>query len=355
MLLVLAASTVGLAIVSFGLEDPGEQTFTYTIEVPAEEGSHEMVMQEESVTLAGMTGGSVFWILFGSFLMSFGIAIVAVMGGIGGGVLFTPIMLAFTNVNSLIIRATGLIVAMFSGLISTGPFMRRGLANIKICIMSAAAYGIGAFTGAQAAILVADKLGATGEGLVRMALGVIILALAAYFIIGGQKIEWPNEKKVDRFTRWMRLKQPYYEASMNKVIDYEVTRAWLLVLVIVIVGPLVRLLRPGRRPGPSCPALNMVMAVPLKVAAACSGGLLGMGDCVALWPYMLKGAINPALRRALARGPGARRPRGRIRAHEDQGGLHPHHPDRHHVLHGIRPRDQGPHGARRHQRTPQRG
>ena len=44
--------------------------------------------------------------------------------------------------------------------------MRRGLANLKI-YFCAAAYGIGAFTGAQGAIYVAKHLGATGEGLVR--------------------------------------------------------------------------------------------------------------------------------------------------------------------------------------------
>jgi uncharacterized membrane protein YfcA len=41
------------------------------------------------------------------------------------------------------------------------------------------------------------------------------------------------------------------------------------------------------------PAQNMVMAVPLKVAAANSGVLLGMGDCVAVWPYLLMGAMIP--------------------------------------------------------------
>jgi len=39
--------------------------------------------------------------------------------------------------------------------------------------------------------------------------------------------------------------------------------------------------------------MNMIMGVPLKVAAACSGVLLGMGDCIAVWPYLLKGAIIP--------------------------------------------------------------
>ncbi len=55
-----------------------------------------------------------------SFLFSTLIATVAVVAGIGGGVLFTPVMLAFTSIDTLLIRATGLVVAMFSGLISTG-------------------------------------------------------------------------------------------------------------------------------------------------------------------------------------------------------------------------------------------
>jgi uncharacterized membrane protein YfcA len=71
---------------------------------------------------------------FGFFLLSFAIGIIAVIAGIGGGVLFTPLMLAFTPVDSLIIRGTGLIVAMFSGLISSDPFLKSGLGNLKLAI-----------------------------------------------------------------------------------------------------------------------------------------------------------------------------------------------------------------------------
>ena len=63
-----------------------------------------------------------------SFVLSVVIAIVAVIAGVGGGVIFTPLMLAFTSIDTLIIRSTGLVVAMFSGLVATGPFMRKGLA-----------------------------------------------------------------------------------------------------------------------------------------------------------------------------------------------------------------------------------
>jgi uncharacterized membrane protein YfcA len=264
MVVVLALSFLGMMLIAGGMETPH----------------------------GGMNIWTIIGILFGSFLLSFCIALLAVMGGIGGGVLFTPIMLAFTTVDSLVVRATGLIVAMFSGLISTGPFMKRGLSNLKLCIMSATAYGIGAFTGAQGALIVAKHLGATGEGLVRMSLGGIILTLACYFIWGGQKIEWPEVKKVDKFTRWLNITQPYYEESLGQVVDYTLTRAWLLMIVVTLVGMLSGFFGLGAG-WAIVPALNLVMAVPLKVAAACSGVLLGMGDCVAVWPYLLAGAIIP--------------------------------------------------------------
>jgi uncharacterized membrane protein YfcA len=264
MLAVLIISYIALALLSFGAETPA----------------------------GGMSGGTIWGWLLGFFLLSFAIALVAVIGGIGGGVLFTPFMLAFTSVDSLIVRATGLIVAMFSGLISTGPFMRGGLANLKICIFCAAAYGVGAFTGAQGAIYVAKHLGETGEGLVRLALGIILCSLAVYFVVGGRKIEWPEVKKVDSFTKRLRLSQPYYEVSLGKIVDYPLTRAGWVLAAIIGVGILSGFFGLGAG-WAIVPAQNLIMAVPIKVAAANSGVLLGMGDCIAVWPYLLMGAIIP--------------------------------------------------------------
>ena len=170
--------------------------------------------------------------------------------------------------------------------------MRGGLGNLKICIFCAAAYGIGAFAGAQGAIYVADNLGPAGEGVVRLALGLILLSLAIYFVVGGKKIEWPEVKKVDKFTKFLNMSQPYYEASLNKVVDYPLTRAGWVLIAIIGVGLLSGFFGLGAG-WAIVPAQNLIMAVPLKVAAANSGVLLGMGDCIAVWPYLLKGAIIP--------------------------------------------------------------
>jgi len=262
--IVLVVSYIAMGLIATGIETPAE----------------------------GMSAGVIFGLLLGCFLLSFVIALVAVVAGIGGGVIFTPIMLAFTPINSVIIRGTGLIVAMFSGLISTGPFMRSGLANLKIVILCACAYGIGAFAGAQSALIIAERMGLTGEALVRLSLGIIVLLVGCYFIRGGTKIEWPEVKKVDRFTKWLNLGQPYHEESLGRVIDYKVTRAGGVILAIIGVGLVSGFFGMGGG-WATVPALNLIMAVPVKVASACSGVLLGVGDCIAVWPYLLAGAMLP--------------------------------------------------------------
>lgn len=240
----------------------------------------------------GMSAMSIVALLFGFFLLSFLIAVIAVIAGIGGGLIYTPIMLAFTNVNSLIIRATGLIVAMFSGLISTGPFMRSGLGNLKLTLVACTGYGLGAFSGASLAFIAADMMGDSGEAVIRLMLGGLVLGVGIYLLTGGKKLEWPEVKKVDRFTRFFNIPLPYYEPSMGKVMDYKVKKAWGGMLVMFGVGLISGFFGMGAG-WATVPALNLVMGVPIKVAAACSGVILGMGDCIGVWPYILAGAIIP--------------------------------------------------------------
>ena len=103
-------------------------------------------------------------------------------------------------------------------------------------------------------------------------------------------MEWPEVKQVDGFTKRLGIPLPYYEESLGKVVDYLVTRAKMGMLAISFVGVLSGFFGMGGG-WAAVPAMNMIMGVPLKVAAANSGVLLGMGDCIAVWPYLLKGAI----------------------------------------------------------------
>jgi uncharacterized protein len=240
----------------------------------------------------GMALGSMTQLVFGFFLLSFAIAIIAVLAGIGGGVIYTPIMLAFTPVDSLIIRATGLLVAMSSGIVSSGPLLRRGVGNLKISILCSMGYGLGGFIGAQGAIFVSRHMGATGEGMVRLVLGALVVLLGVYFVIGGVKAEWPVIRRVDRFSRWLRVENPYYEPSLGKVVSYRVTRMGWGIVSMVFIGLVSGFFGMGAG-WAIVPAINLIMGAPLKVAASVSSIVIGMGDCVTIWPYLFAGAIIP--------------------------------------------------------------
>ncbi len=239
---------------------------------------------------AGLLRAGIFFLAF--FMISFCIAVVAVMAGIGGGVLFTPIMLAFTSVDSLIVRATGLVVAMFSGLISSGPFMKSGIGNLRISVMLTASFGIGALAGSAGAVGIAQQMGNTGEALVRMLLGLIVGVLGAYFLFGSRKVEWPVLKSSDRLASMLDLRLPYHEKSTGKVVGYNIRNTVWGVMSIALVGLMSGFFGLGGG-WAIVPVQNLVMGLPLKVACANSGVIIGMGDCVAAWPYMRAGAMVP--------------------------------------------------------------
>jgi uncharacterized membrane protein YfcA len=265
MLAAVALSVIGLSIISYLSRQHAQAEMNY--------------------------GVIALWLL-AFFLISFAIALVSVLAGIGGGIIFTPIMMAFTPVDSLVIRATGLIVAMFGGLISTGVFMKKGLGNLKMCMILAVSQGIGALLGAQFAIVAADMVSDYGAGMMRLVLGNILFFVAINLFPAENKFDWPNIINVDKVTKWMGLRSTYYEESENKYHSYKVTRILLGLAFVLCVGFLGGFFGIGAG-WAITPIQNFALGVPIKAAAANSGIILGMVNCVAVWPYMLAGSIIP--------------------------------------------------------------
>jgi hypothetical protein len=231
------------------------------------------------------------WLLV-FFLVSFSLAILSVIAGIGGGIIFVPVMMAFTPVDSVVIRATGLIVAMFSGLMSTGIFMKKGLGNFRLCLVLTLSQGLGALIGAHSAIAAAGAFGDAGEGVIRIVLGCILVTVAVYFLMGGKKMDWPNIQNVDVISNWMGLEHTYYEESDGGVYSYKVSRILLGLALLFGFGFLGGFFGMGAG-WAITPIQNLCLGVPLKAALANSSIILGMANCVGVWPYVLAGGIIP--------------------------------------------------------------
>ena len=239
-----------------------------------------------------LSSSFILFIIVASFLISTFVAIVAVVAGVGGGVIFTPIMLGFTSIDTMIIRATGLVVAMFSGLISSGPFMRKGLAECKLVYYCSVPIIIGAIAGALSAVYLSEYLGAKGDAIVRLLLGLTLVFIAMLFIFGGSKTEYPECKNVDAFTKKLGIASSYWEESLGKIVHYELKRSWQGGILFIIVGFTGGFFGLGGG-WAVVPVLNLVMLAPLKISAASSGVLLAIGNAAAIWPYITYGALIP--------------------------------------------------------------
>jgi len=237
-----------------------------------------------------LSPSSIWLVTVGSFLVSTAIAVIAVIAGVGGGVLYTPIMLAFTSIDTLIVRATGLVVSMFSGLISSGPFLRSGLADIKIILFCSVPYVIGATSGSTIAIFMSESMGDSGDAILRLLLGVVLLFVAFLFITGGASHEYPEGKKPDWLSKLLKLKSTYWEESLQKSVNYQISKAFLGSILFLLVGFAAGFFGLGGG-WAAVPVLNLVMGAPLKIAAASSGVLLAIGNATAIWPYIIYGAL----------------------------------------------------------------
>ena len=226
------------------------------------------------------------------FLVTVVIGIIAVLGGTGGGVLFTPIMMGFTPINSYIVRATGLFVALAGSLIAARPFLRKGLANTKLLLFAAVPYAIFAIIGALLAGYIQETMGATGNAVVSLALGCLVVIIGLLIIIGGKKVEYPEIKKTDSLSERLALGGVYWEKSLSKVISYKIARAPVGILLFCLVGVISGLFGVGAG-WAMVPVLNLAMFAPLKIAAASSKVIIGIGDSGAIWPYLMNGGVFP--------------------------------------------------------------
>lgn len=222
------------------------------------------------------------------------IGVLAVLGGVGGGVIFTPLFMGFTPIDSLVIRATGLFVAMCGSLIAARPFLIKGLANIRVIFFAAVPYSTCAIIGALMAGWIDQSMGETGDAIIKLLLGILVVSVGGLIIFGGSKTEYPEACNVDGFTARMGLSMSCWEQSLGRVVHYEVNRAPIGLVLFCFVGLISGLFGLGAG-WAMVPTFNMAMLMPLKAAAATSKVLIGVGDTAAVWPYLNHGAILPLL------------------------------------------------------------
>ena len=224
-----------------------------------------------------------FWILL-LFIFTFLLGILAVMAGIGGGVLYTPIVGGFFPFHLDFVRASGLFIALSSSL-SAGPgLLRRGLANLRLAMPMALIASTSSIAGALVGL-------AMPTNIVQILLGIAIIFIS-FIMARAKRAEFPMVEKADKLSQILKISGVYYEGSSNEIVEWKVHRTWQAMILFVFIGFIAGMFGLGAG-WANVPVLNLVMGTPLKIAAGTSNFLLSITDASAAFIYLTHGSLLP--------------------------------------------------------------
>jgi len=220
------------------------------------------------------------------FLVTFVLGIVAVLGGVGGGVLFVPIVGGFFPFNLDFVRGAGLLVAL-AGALAAGPgLLKRNLASLRLALPVALIASSAAIVGAMIGL-------ALPQDVVQTLLGATIL-LIVLIMATAKKSDFPNVPNPDALSQSLAITGIYREESIGKDVEWQIHRTPKGLALFIVIGVMAGMFGLGAG-WANVPVLNLLMGAPLKISVATSKFLLSITDTSAAWIYLNQGAVLPMI------------------------------------------------------------
>jgi len=242
----------------------------------------------ETAAAAAAAPSSVPWQVWplALFVVCFVMGIVAVLGGVGGGVLFVPIVSGFFPFSLDFVRGAGLLVAL-AGALAAGPgLLRKGMADLRLAMPIALIASTSSIFGAMMGLALPTKV-------IQTALGATILGIVVIMFLA-KKSEFPEVPQADALSTALRINGIYHEASTGKSVDWKIHRTPQALTTFILIGFLAGMFGLGAG-WANVPVLNLMMGAPLKISVATSKFLLSITDTSAAWIYVNNGAVLPIM------------------------------------------------------------
>jgi uncharacterized membrane protein YfcA len=233
-------------------------------------------------------GSKVPWWAWSLILLvfTFILGILAVLGGVGGGVLFVPLVGGFFPFHIDFVRGAGLIVAL-SGALAAGPgLLKRNLASLRLSLPVALIASSAAIVGAMIGLALPAKL-------VNILLGTTIIGIVI-IMASAKKSDFPNVPKPDGLSQALGIMGIYREVSLEKDVEWNVHRTAPGLALFIVIGVMAGMFGLGAG-WANVPVLNLLMGAPLKISVATSKFLLSITDTSAAWIYLNSGAVLPMI------------------------------------------------------------
>lgn len=220
------------------------------------------------------------------FAVTFAMGIVAVLAGVGGGVLFVPIVSAFFPFHLDFVRAAGLLIALTSALSAAPSLLLNGLASMRLAMPLALIGSVTSVIGALIGLALPTEA-------VQIALGLTILGIAALMWRAG-RTDHPDVPRPDALGAALGMHGVYHDPALGHDVKWQVHRTPAAFFVFGAIGVLAGMFGLGAG-WANVPALNLLMGAPLKLSVGTSGFVLSVVDTSAAWIYLNRGAVLPMI------------------------------------------------------------
>jgi uncharacterized membrane protein YfcA len=226
------------------------------------------------------------------FALSLAVGVVAPVAGVGGGVLFVPLVRAFFPFHIGFISGAGLIIALTSAVSSSPRLLRRGLANLRAVIPIALVSVSTAILGGFAHLWITRTF-PRGEHVITIALGAVLVVVFSVMTATSQ-VESPTPPAAGGLADRLKLAGVLIGSERGERIPYRLGRLGLGLTSFAVVGFIGGMFGLGSG-WANGPVLNLVMLAPIKVAAASSMSLITINSAAAAWVYWANGAVLPLI------------------------------------------------------------
>ena len=223
------------------------------------------------------------------FFFCFVLGVIAVLAGVGGAVLYVPLVGGFFPFHIDFVRGAGLMVAL-AGALAAGPgLLRRNLASLRLALPVALIASSCSIAGAVLGLYLSNL----NPNIVQACLGGTIMAIAILLIFSKNSAV-PVVTRQDAVGLALGLQGAFYDEGSKEIIEWKTHRTLLGLILFIFIGLMAGMFGLGAG-WANVPVLNLLMGVPLKISVSTSKFLLSITDTSAAWIYLNQGCVIPLM------------------------------------------------------------
>lgn len=220
------------------------------------------------------------------FVVAVGAGTMGSLLGLGGGLMLVPALVLIFGIDIHVAIAASLVSVVATSTGAASVQVESGFTNPRLGMFLESATAVGGLLGA---LLSVTLLGAHGQVLIGIFIGVVLVAAGYMYRQRGRGVD-PDPPR-DRLADRLRLGGSSLDTDRGEVVAYRVTGTSLGLAISGLAGVASGLLGIGGGLF-KVPAMNSIMNVPIRVASATSTFMIGVTAASGALVYLFAGDVG---------------------------------------------------------------